>query len=172
MSHVEFPADFYGAHRVPFQQHVRMGFSRSAPDGPAVVSLAPRPELIGPDGEHSPAAVYGVAEVAAAVCASDSVWQHDPEGLTDERPVLLTTRVRFRLGEPGCGEIRAYAAFDGDGAEILRRLRKRRKVRFTIDVRVLGDDDRFVGEAEVDIYLREMDEGRLRAIAPAAVAAR
>lgn len=154
---VAFPADFYGADGVPFQRHLGMGLRRERPDGPATVSLAPRAEVVEGGDEQSPAAVFTVAEVAAAICAADAVWQHDPDGFSEMMPVLLTTGARFQLGAGGRGEITASATFGGDGAAILERLRRVRKASLAVDVEVRDEADQLAGVAEVDIYLRLMN---------------
>jgi acyl-coenzyme A thioesterase PaaI-like protein len=162
---------FWGFRDVPFHQLMGIEFSRD-PDGSAVVSLPASPEVVDGAGEQSVAAVYTVAEIASALRTCDELAAHADEELPDDvYPVMLAREVRFRTLAPPRGDIAARTRFVGDTDEVLQRLRTRRKGNVTIEVRITGDGDEPVGEAEIDFYVRIMSEERLLAMTAAAATA-
>lgn len=165
MTRLPFPTDFYGAANVAFQRHLRLSLTRERPDGPAKVTLAPRTELTEPGGAQSPAAIFTVAEVAAAIRAADLVWEHDPEMLPSL--VLLTTKARFRCDDHVCGAVHGHASAGGDASAISAGLDRTRKTSVQVVVEVLDDEGAGVGQATFDIYLRRMSRENLEAMVPA-----
>jgi len=162
---VPYPDDFYGFVDMPFHQHLGVRFTRPDPYEPAIVGLPPRPDLLGRDGEQSPAAVYTVAEIAAAMAACDAIVPHAPDIMATMKPAMLTVGASFEALRPAYGELTADARVRGDGARAVERLRTAKKVKMDIDIEVSGDDGEPVGRATVHFYVRLMDESRLRAIA-------
>lgn len=169
--HISYePENFWGFRDVPFHQLMGMRFSRD-PDGSSVVSLPASPEVLDGDGEHSTAAIYSVAEIASALRTCDELAAEAKELPQDMYPVMLAREVRFEAKAPPRGEIAARTRFVGDSAAVVRRIETRRKGEVTISVRITGEGDEPVGEAEIDFYVRVMSEERLLAMTAAATTA-
>lgn len=163
------PKTFWGFVDVPFHQRMGIRFTRDD-DGRTVVRVPSSPEVVGADGEQSPAALYSSAEIASALQACEdlaSEAERLPEGYY---PVLLARELRFRQVAPAFGEVAARAVFKDDRDAVLERLLSKRKANATLGVRIEAGGDP-VAEAETDFYFRIMSEERLLAMTNAAVKA-
>lgn len=159
---------FFGFTDVPFHMHVGLRFRRRDPDAPADVTLPPSTELTSPHGEHSPAALYTLAEVASGLAASEalSMEQRTPDdGLL---PIMLATQATFRPVKPARGEIRAEPRLVGDAAEKAERLAVTRKVTLLMETSLTTVDGLLAAQATFSFYLRLMRKTSLLAMRVAA----
>ncbi|MDQ3936675.1 MAG: hypothetical protein M3340_18805, partial [Actinomycetota bacterium] len=106
---VIYPDDFWGAVDVPFHRRLGVRFTRPDPHSPGSVSLPASEELTGPDGRHSAAAAYAVAEMAAGIAVCECLLPHVQDRLDSELPAMLTTAGSFRERGPAAGDLRAEA---------------------------------------------------------------
>ena len=154
---------FYAVPTVPFNVHLGIVFGRE-PSGEPRISLPPKPEISGPDGQHSVAAVYTLGDVASAVKACDAIWPRAAEmGMI---PLLLTTWARFRPHGPARGTIRAVTSLAGDLEKTMAT--GSRKATIEIAAELVGEDGAGVGEYQTRIYARLMERSRAQALAASA----
>jgi hypothetical protein len=154
---------FYGVPTVPFNIHLGFVFEREHSGEPRI-SLPAKPEISGPDGQHSIAAVYTLGDVACAVQACDAIWPH----ATDKGmiPLLLTTWARFVPHGPARGTIRAVTGLAGDLEGALAK--GSRKATIEVTAELVGEDGAGVGEYRTRIYARLMEPSRAQALAASA----
>jgi acyl-coenzyme A thioesterase PaaI-like protein len=170
---VTYPDDFWGAVNVPFHRRLGVVFSRANPHSPGALSLPASAELTGPDGRHSAAAAYALAEMAAGVATCECLLPHVADRLDAERPAMLTTAGSFAEHGPAVGELRAEARVATDPEAAVRELRSSRKVKLPVAVDVLAGDGGLAAEALFDFQFRLMSErqyGAMMTLAGAAAA--
>lgn len=152
-----YPDDFYGVVDVPFHRFLDVIFERSGPFEPATIRLPAAAGLA-----RLPAEVFAVAEIGAAIEATDAIWDHVAD--TELRPMLLTTGVSIRHYVEPTGELRAASRFIDDTAQTFQRLIAKRKARCTVAVDVRDETDQLVADARAELYLRLMSPERWAAM--------
>ncbi|HXR61558.1 MAG TPA: hypothetical protein VN732_09545 [Solirubrobacterales bacterium] len=162
-----YPDDFYGFRDVPFHVHLGMRFERPDPNGDAIVTLPPAPELLNRDGTQSPAAVYTVGEVASGISLCDALALYGGGGDDEELvPLVLTRRTEFAPAPAAArGDLRSRARFAEDADAATERLRTGRKANVEVECDILAADDEVVGTLRVYFYVRLMSLSRLESIA-------
>lgn len=160
-----YPDDFFGFTRVPYHPHLGLRFTRPGPGQPGVVTLPASGDVTGPDREQSPAALYTVAEVGGALAVCDALLPHAADILEVMRPTMLTVHGELRCERPAVGAIHARACGLTDGDAAVKRLRRKRKARVTIDVELVDERDCVAARASFGFYVRFMEEQQLRALA-------
>jgi hypothetical protein len=160
-----YPGDFYGFPEVPFHIQLGMRFERPQPEGPALVTLPARPDLLGGDGRHSTSALYTVGEVASGIAICDALLAGMSRDTTTLMPLVLTTRAVFAPLIRAGGEIRSRTSFLGDAEAAVQKLGRTRKVKVEVQGEMLSHDDEVVGRIHVYFYVRLMELSRLQAMA-------
>ena len=159
-----YPADFYGFPAIPFHVHLGMTFARPDPDGGAVLTIPAKPEIVGPGGQQSPAAVYTVAEVACGVAAADALLLHQTMGGDETTALVLTRRIAFWPKRPAYGAISSETWLVGDADAALAKLLRTRKVDVETWARVRDESGSTACEMQAIFYARLMDRSRLQAM--------
>jgi hypothetical protein len=153
---------FYSVPTVPFNVHLGIVFEREQ-SGESRISLPPKPEILGPDGQHSVAAVYTLGDVASAVQACDAIWPRAADlGMV---PLLLTTWAHFRSRLPARGTVSAVTNLVGDLDQALGEATGPRKATIEITADLFAEDGVQVGDYRTRIYARLMERSRARALA-------
>ena len=160
-----YPADFYGFPAIPFHVHLGMTFERPDPDGPAVLTVPARPEIVDAHGLQSPAAVYTVAEVSCGVAAADALLLHQTMGGSETTALVLTRRIKFWRKGPARGAIHSDTWVAGDADAALERLLRVRKVDVETWSHVYDEHGALACEMQAFFYARLMHRDRLRAMA-------
>lgn len=160
-----YPGDFYGFPEVPFHIHLGMRFERPDPNGPAVVTLPTRSDLLGGDGRHSAAALYTVGEVASGIAVCDALLARISKDTTTLMPLVLTTRAVFTPLIRPSGDIRSRTRFLGDAVAAVQKLGRTRKVKVEVEGEMLNDHNELTGRIHVYFYVRLMELSRLEVMA-------
>jgi acyl-coenzyme A thioesterase PaaI-like protein len=151
--------------RVPYNKHVGVVIDPPSESEPVRVSLPPRPEITGPDGRHSMAAVYALGDICASLEVCEEIA---PRALELEMgAIFFTVNTRFRALAPAGGTLTARArVIEGLGVGVGSR-GETRKATIETAVEVHGEEGALVGEQRFGSYIRFMDLARIREMAPA-----
>lgn len=148
---------------VPLHRHLGISIDRSA-TGEARILVPARPEIMGPEGHHSPASIYVAADVASAVCVCDEIAPLAVE--MQMGAFFLTVSASFEPGAPSGGTLEAAAEMTRgfDAARSSDRPLKKGTLDVTAGVGAEGGAP--TGEQRARFYVRFMEPSRMREIAP------
>ena len=150
---------------VPYHTHLGIVFDTAADAGTARVSIPPKPEIIGPDGQHSVATVFALGEIASSVEVCEAIAPRALDlGLG---AVLFTLGASFSPRGPARGVLTASVDLlnrldEGVGGE-----NEPKKGTIKTSVKVFGEDGELVGEQRLSFYVRFMEWSRVQEMAPA-----
>jgi acyl-coenzyme A thioesterase PaaI-like protein len=155
---------FYaGLLTVPFHRHLGVLIERT--QSGARVAIPAKPEIVGPDGRHSAAAVYALGDVASSVQVCEEIA---PRALELEMgAVFLTVSARFWQHGPARGTIEATANMVSGLDEAVGRAKEAKKATVEVAATVAGEDGEPAGEHRMSFYVRFMEVSRVREMAPA-----
>jgi acyl-coenzyme A thioesterase PaaI-like protein len=147
---------------VPYHRRVGISVQRgSEPDSPRV-ALPAGPGLAGPGGEISPAALFLLADAAAAVQMAGEVA---PRALQVRLgAIFLTTTSRFRQLGPARGTVEASTELVRGLDEEAGRSRPARRAPVDVSVRLTDGAGVAVASHETSFQVRFMEPSRLRAM--------
>ena len=160
----EVQEGFYaGFLTVPFHRHLGVVIERT-PSG-ARVTIPSKPEIVGPDGHHSPAAVYALGDVASSVQICEEIA---PRALELEMgAVFLTVSATFHPRAPARGTLEATANMVSGLDQAVGRPKETKKATVEVAATVAGEDGEPAGEHRMRFYVRFMEVSRVREMAPA-----
>jgi acyl-coenzyme A thioesterase PaaI-like protein len=147
---------------VPLHRHLGIDLERE-PSGAPHATMAGKPELLAPGGIHSPAAVYVLADVAAAVSLVDEIAPAALE--TGQAAMFLTVAAEFRPVGPAAGKLLTSAQV----TEGLRRAqdgRPPKKATVGVSAHVSSEGGEPAAEHHASFYVRFMEPDSLRAMMP------
>ncbi len=147
---------------VPFHRHLGVVIERT-PSG-VRVALPPKPEIVGPDGRHSPAAVYALGDVASSVQICEQVA---PRALELEMgAIFFTVGAHMEQHRPAKGTIEASASMVGALDPEVGAAGESKKATVDVAATVLGEDGELAAEQKMSFYVRFMEVSRVREMAP------
>jgi hypothetical protein len=160
----EVQEGFYaGLLSVPFHRHLGVVIERT-PSG-ARVAIPPKPEIVGPDGHHSPAAVYALGDVASSVQICEEIA---PRALELEMgAVFLTVSASFQPRAPARGVLEGSAKMISGLDREVGRANETKKATVEVAATVAGEDGEVVGEHRMSFYVRFMEVSRVQEMVPA-----
>lgn len=147
---------------VPFHRHLGVMIERT-PKG-ARVALPAKPEILGPDGRHSAAAVYTLGDVASSVQVFEEIT---PRALELELgAVFFTVSASFELRAPARGTLEATAEMVSGLDQAVGRAKEAKKGTVEVAATVAGEDGQTSGEHRMSFYVRFMEVSRVREMSP------
>ena len=147
---------------VPLHRHLGISLERT-PSGGSRVLMPPTPQIIDPGGNHSPGAVYVLADVAAGLRLCDEIA---PRALEMEMGALfLTVSAQFKPAAAASGTLVATAEVT-KGFEEPPSGRQLKKATLEVTASVSGENGEPAGEQRVRFYVRFMETSRIRELAP------
>ena len=158
--------DYLNARLMDLPFHRRLGLSilRDSEDRPRVV-MPTQPEVVGPDGSPSPAALFIVAEVCGGVQLADEIIPIVvSQGMG---AVYMTFSAHFRPLRPAHGAISATAEVVSDIKVLETQDKPLRKATLDTSSTVTAENGETVAEQQTTFYLRFMAPSRLRSFGPA-----
>lgn len=160
----EVQEGFYaGLLTVPFHRHLGVVIERT-PSG-ARVAIPPKPEIVGPDGHHSPAAVYALGDVASSVQICEEIA---PRALELEMgAVFLTVSATFQPRAPARGTLEGSAKMVSGLDREVGRAKETKKATVEVAATVAGEDGELAGEHRMSFYVRFMEVSRVQEMVPA-----
>jgi hypothetical protein len=160
----EVQEGFYaGLLTVPFHRHLGVVIERT-PSG-ARVAIPPKPEIVGPDGHHSPAAVYALGDVASSVQVCEEIA---PRALELEMgAVFLTVSATFQPCTPARGTLEGSAKVVSGLDQEVGRAKETKKATVEVAAMVAGEDGEPAGEHRMRFYVRFMEVSRVQEMVPA-----
>ena len=151
---------FYAEFRsVPFHQRLGIRLDRGD-DGEARMTLPARPELEGEPGEHSPAAVYTLADAAASIQVCEEAAKRALE--LGMGAIFFTVSGRFREHGPARGTIEGRAELVEGLAEATGESGASRKASVDVLARISDEAGSPVAEHRTTFYVRFMELSRMR----------
>lgn len=147
---------------VPLHRHLGIVLERAQSGVPRVL-MPPKPQILDSGGNHSPAAVYLLADVAAGIRLCDEIAPRALE--MDMGAMFLTVSAHFRPAAAASGTLQATAEVT-KGLETARSDRKLKKVTLEVTASVSGESGEPAGEQLVRFYVRFMEPSRIRDLAP------
>jgi hypothetical protein len=159
---------YAGLLEVPFNRHVGVVIERQPPSDRFRIALPPKPEILGPDGQHSVAAVYTVGDIASSVEVCEEIAPRALE--LDLGAIFLTASARFRPCGPARGTLTASASLVSGLDAAVGRAKEAKKAMVETAVKVVGEDGELAGEHRMVFYVRFMEPSRVREMAPASSA--
>jgi len=148
---------------VPYHRHLGVQIERT-PSG-ARVALPPKPEIVGPDGSHSAAAVYALGDVASSVQICEEIA---PRALALEMgAVFFTVFASFQPRAPARGTLEATANMVSGLDQAVGRAKETKKATVEVLASVAGEDGESAGEHLMRFYVRFMEVSRVREMTPA-----
>jgi acyl-coenzyme A thioesterase PaaI-like protein len=148
---------------VPFHRHLGVVIERT-PAG-VRVAIPPKPEIVGPDGQHSVAAIYTLGDVASSMQVCEEIA---PRALELEMgAVFLTVSTSFQPGAPARGTLEATASLVSGLDQEVGRAKESKKATVEVAATVAGEDDGPAAEHRTRFYVRFMEVSRIQEMAPA-----
>jgi hypothetical protein len=155
-----YEASFFS---VPLNRHLGLSLERRHGDGAKVVMPA-KPGIVGPEGHHSPAAVYVAAEAAAAVRLCDEIA---PPALEMQMAALFfAVSASFELGPPRGGTLEATAELTKGFEQARPGDAPLKKATLEVTAMVRAETGEPAAEQRVRFYVRFMKPSRIRELAP------
>lgn len=159
--------EFYGFMEIPFHRYLELEPFRPDEKATTHICMPAESERMFEGDVPSPAAVYTLLEMTAAMVAADLLDEHSPdvsrEGM---HMVVITTHLDFRYLRDGRGKITARGHLVSDLEEAGRQMEARRKCKMVAATEVIDEDGNVLGEADVHLYFRLMrTTGVVRAMA-------
>ncbi|MEK6251312.1 MAG: hypothetical protein AABM43_05100 [Actinomycetota bacterium] len=151
--------------KVPFDRHLGVVIERDPRSGEVRISIPPRPEIVGPDGQHSAAAVFALGDIVSSMVVCEQIAQRALE--LDMGAIFFTVEARFRCHGPARGTIAASASLLRGLDEAVGKPNKARKATIEVGAKVVGEDGELAGEHRMSFYVRLMDVSRVREMVPA-----
>jgi hypothetical protein len=159
--------EFFGFMEIPFHQYLGLEIFRPDEKSTSHICMPAKAERMFEGEVPSPAAVYTLLEMTAAMTAADLLDEHAPsvdrEGMN---MVVITTHLEFRYLRDGRGKITSRGRLLTDIEEAGKQMQARRRCKMVAATEVLDEDGNVLGEAEVHLYFRLMRvSGLVRAVA-------
>lgn len=147
---------------LPFHRHLGVEIDPQA-SGETRVSIPPKPEITGPDGQQSPAAVFTLGEAACSVEMCDAIASRALE--MGMGAIFLTVSSEFRPRGRPRGTITASTSLV-KGLEGGKDAKRIKKATIVAAARIVDGSGDLAAEQQVGFHVRFMDERRMRELVP------
>ncbi len=151
---------------VPFHRH--LGIEVEVTGSGTAVALPARPEIVGPGGEHSPAAVYALGDAACSVHVCDEAAVRALE--LELGAIFFTVSSQTRRLGPARGRLTATSELLAGLAPGVGSPGSTRKGKVEVAARIYAEDGEQAAEQRMSFYVRFMEPDRVREMTPSSSA--
>src|ERR1700730_17226396 len=131
---------------VPFNRHLGVVVERDPRSGAVRISIPPKPEIVGSEGQHSTAAVFALGDIVSSIEVCNQIA---PRALELEMgAIFLTVAARLRPRGPARGTLTARASVLRGLDEELGHPKASKKSTIEVAAEVLAGDGDLVGEQQ------------------------
>lgn len=148
---------------VPFHRH--LGIETETEPSGIRVALPPKPEIVGPNGTQSPAAMFALGDAACSIRVCEEIA---PRALELELgAIFFTVSARVQRLRPAGGRLAAEAEMLNGLEATVGGAKETKKATVDLAAKIFGEDGEQAAEQRMSFYVRFMEVSRVLEMAPA-----